>query len=89
MDTKELEALNLLHCSPVDENGEVLGPLFPVIHNHLLCLDLVEGELVVLAPHSQVSDPLPKGCLFVVGDQAVVSSANLMMVLESCLDVQS
>ena len=28
VDTKELEALNLLHCSPVDENGGVLGPLF-------------------------------------------------------------
>jgi hypothetical protein len=34
----------------------VLGPLFPVVHNHLLCLDHVEGEVVVLAPHGQVSD---------------------------------
>ena len=31
VDTKELEALNLLHCSPVDENGGVLGPPFPVV----------------------------------------------------------
>ena len=49
MDTKELEALNLLHCSPVDENGGVLGPLFPVVHNHLLCLDDVDGEVVDLS----------------------------------------
>jgi hypothetical protein len=27
VDTKELEALNLLHYSPVDENGGVLGQL--------------------------------------------------------------
>ena len=91
MDTKELEALNLLHCSPIDENGDVLGPLFPGVHKHLLCLDQVQGEVIVLAPPSQVSDLLPIGCLVVVGDQAttVVSSANLMMVLESCLAVQS
>ena len=70
MDTKELEALNLLHCSPVNENGGVLGPLFPVVHNHLLCLDHIEGEVVVLAPHGQVSDLLPIGCVVVVSDQA-------------------
>jgi hypothetical protein len=82
--------LNLLHYNPVDENGGVLGPHFPVVHNHLLCLDLVEGEVVVLAPHGQVSDLLPIGCFVVVGDQAtVVSSTNLMMVLESCMAVQS
>ena len=70
MDTKELEALNLLHCSPVDENGGVLGLLSPVVHNHLLCLDHFEGEVVVLAPHGQASDLLPIGYLVVVGDQA-------------------
>ena len=69
MDTKELEALNVLHCSPVDENGGVLGPLFPVVHN-LLRLDHIEGEVVVLELHGQVSDLLPIGCLVVVGDQA-------------------
>jgi hypothetical protein len=47
---KELEALNLLHYSSVDENGGVLCPHFPVVNNHLLCLDHVEGEVVVLAP---------------------------------------
>ena len=89
---KELEALNLLHYSPIDENGGVLGPPFPVVHNHLLCLDPIEEEVVVLAPHGQVSDLLPIGYLIVVVDQAydtVVSSANIMMVLESCLAVQS
>ena len=33
MDTKDLEALNLLHCSPIDENLGVLSPPFPVVHN--------------------------------------------------------
>ena len=36
----------------------MLGPPFPVVHNRLLCLDHVEGEDVVLAPHGQVSDLL-------------------------------
>jgi hypothetical protein len=64
-----------------------------LVHNHLLCLDHNEGEVVVLAAHGQVSDLLPIGCLVVVCDQAysttVVSSANLMMVLESCMAVQT
>ena len=47
-----------------------LCPPFPVFHNPLLCLDHVEGEIVVLAPHGQVSDLLPIGCLVVVDDQA-------------------
>ena len=38
VDTKELEALNLLNYSPVDENGDVLGHPFPVVHNNFLCL---------------------------------------------------
>ena len=48
----------------------MLGPPFPVVHNHLLNLDHVEGEVVVLAQHNQVSDLLPKCCLVVFGDQA-------------------
>ena len=48
----------------------MLGPPFPVVHDNLLCLDHVEGEVVVLAPHGQVSDLLPIGRLIVVGDQA-------------------
>jgi glutamate synthase domain-containing protein 2 len=88
VDTKELEAFNLRHCSPVDENGGVLGPPFPVVHNHLLCLDHVAGEVVVLAAHGKISDLLTIGCLIIVGT-TVVSSANLMMVLESCLAMQS
>ena len=45
MDTKELEALNLLPYSAVNENGGVLGPPFPVVHNHLLSLGYVEGSV--------------------------------------------
>jgi hypothetical protein len=81
VDTKKLEALNLFQCSPVDEIGGVFSPLFPVVHNHLLCLDHVEGEVIILAPYGQVSDLLPIGCLVVVDDQADVSSTNVMMVL--------
>ena len=47
----------------------MLGPPFSVIHEHLLCLDHIEGEIVILAPHYQVSDLLPIGCFVVVGDQ--------------------
>ena len=43
VDTKELEALNLLHYGPVNENGGVLSPPFPIVHNHLLGLGYVEG----------------------------------------------
>jgi hypothetical protein len=43
------------------------------VHNHLLCLDHVEGEVVVLAPHGQVSDLLLIGCLIVVGGQVVLA----------------
>ena len=48
----------------------MLGPLFPVVHDQLLYLADVEGEVVVLAPQCQVSDLLPVGCLIVIGDQA-------------------
>ena len=46
----------------------------------LLWLDHIEGEVVVLAPHGQVSDLLPIRSLIVVGDQAyhccVISKLN-------------
>ena len=51
-------------------NGGVLGPPFPAVPDQLLCLADVDGEVVVLASHCQVSDLLPIGCLTVVGDQA-------------------
>jgi hypothetical protein len=70
VDTKELEVLNLLHYSPVDENGGILYPPFPVVHNHLACLDHVKGEVVILAPPGLVCDLLPIGCLVIVCDQA-------------------
>ena len=80
MDTKELETLEPLHYSPVDVNGGLFGPPFPVVHNQLLCLAHIEGEVVVLEPHCQFSDLLPIGHLLVGGDQAyqcgVVSKLN-------------
>ena len=51
MDTKELETPAALHNSPVDVNGGLLGPPFSVVHNQLLSLAHIEGEVVVLAPH--------------------------------------
>ena len=36
VDTEELEALDLLHYSPVDVDGGVLGPPIPVVHDQLL-----------------------------------------------------
>ena len=90
MDTKELETLNPLYYSPVNVNRGLFGPPFPVVHDQPLCLAHVQEEVVVLAPHCQFSDLLTIGYLIVVGDQAtVVSSANLMMVLKSCLATQS
>jgi hypothetical protein len=91
VDAEELEALDQLYFSPVDVNGGALGPLFPLVHNHLLCIADIEGEVFGLAPHCQVSDMLLIGSLNIVSDEAyhVVSSANLMMVLESCTATHS
>ena len=54
VDTKELETLDPIHYSPVDVNGGLFGPPFPVVHDQLLCPPHIEGEVVVLAPHCQV-----------------------------------
>ena len=88
MDNKELETLEPLQYIPVNVNGGLFGQPFPVVHDQLLCLAHIEGEVVVLVPHCQFSDLLPIGRLIFVGDQAVVSSANLIMLLE-CLATQS
>ena len=45
-------------------------PLSLVAHHQLLGLTDVEGEVVVMAPHCQVSDLLLVGCPIAVGDQA-------------------
>ena len=66
--------------APVDVNGGLFGSPFPVVHDQLLCLAHIEGEVVVLVPHCQVSDLLPIGCLIIVGYQAyhccVISKLN-------------
>ena len=84
MDTEKLEALNPLLYSPVNVNGGMYGLPFPVVHYQLLCLADIEGQVVVLAPHCQVSDLLPIDCLIVlvIVTIPIVSSANFMMVLE-------
>ena len=43
-------AFDPLYYSPVDVNGDVLGPALPVVHNQLLCFADVEREVVSLAP---------------------------------------
>jgi hypothetical protein len=48
----------------------VFCPPFPVVYDQLLCLANIEGEVVVLSPHCQVSDLLPIGCLIIVCDQS-------------------
>ena len=70
-----LDALELLHFSSDDVNGSLFGPI------QLLCFADVEEEFfLILAPHCQVFDLLPIGCLIVVGDQGyqicVVSKLN-------------
>ena len=60
--------------------GGVLGPPFPVVHNNVLCLDHVEGVVLVLAPHGQATDLLPIGCLGVVGDHCCVIGKILLIV---------
>ena len=70
VDIEELEALDLLLYSPVNVDGAVLGPPFPVVHDQIICLAHIEGDVVVQAPDYQFYDHLPIGCLIVVGDQA-------------------
>jgi hypothetical protein len=53
-----------------------LALCFLLVQDQLLFLADIEGEVVVLAPHWQVSSS-------VIRPTTVVSSENLMMVLES------
>jgi hypothetical protein len=77
--------LKLLTCySPVCGWGSCSALLCPVVHNQLLCLADIEGEVVVLAPHCQVSDLLP---IIIFSDQAnhrcVVSTLDGVGVVHS------
>ena len=71
MSTPRNLTLDPLHYSLVDVNGGLFGLPFPVVHDQLLCLDHIEGEGVVLAPHCQFSDLLPMGRIIVVGDSGL------------------
>jgi hypothetical protein len=67
VDAKELEALNLLHCNPVAENGGVLGPPFPVVSFVLITL----REMLLSWHHTARSLTSSLiGCVIVVSDQA-------------------
>ena len=78
LDTDQLEALDPLHYIPVDVDGGVLTPLFHVVHDQLLGLTDVEGEVVVLAPHCQIIDLHHVGGVIVTGDQAYQIKSNQM-----------
>ena len=77
MDAKELEALDPLHNSSIDVDGDMLSPLSPIVHDQLLGLTDIEGEVVVLAPHCRVSDLLPAAKL----DQEVQERAKQVVLL--------
>jgi hypothetical protein len=53
----------------------------PLLHDQLLGLTGVEGEVVVMAPHCQLSDLLPVGGLIATSDlirpTTIMTSANL------------
>ena len=86
---RNMKISNCSTTTPSMRMGDVYGRPFPVVHNHLLCLDHFEGEFVILAPHCQVFD-LPIGSSFsVIRPTTLVASENLMMGLESCLAMQS
>ncbi|CAB1438860.1 unnamed protein product [Pleuronectes platessa] len=83
VDPEETEAADSLHRSPVDGEGGMFYSLsLPVVHDQLLCFADIEMEVVVLTQRCQGSDLLSVGLL-------VVSSANLMMVLELWVARQS
>ena len=62
-------------------NGGVFGPPFPVVNDQKLCLAHVEVEVVGAFLYAV-------SLLSVIRPTIVVSSANLMMVLELCLATQ-
>ena len=77
---RKLKLLTRSTTDTLDVNRGLFVPPFHVVHNQLLSLAQVDGEIVVLAPHCQVSELLPIGCLIVVSDQAyhrrVVNNLN-------------
>ncbi len=70
VDTKVLEAVHPLHRGPVDDKGGVVPPLLlPKVHNQLLSLADVQGEVVVLTPAGQVLYLLQVNLFIVICDQ--------------------
>jgi hypothetical protein len=61
VDNKELEALNMLHYSPVDENRGVLSFVLITLREKLISWHHTARSL---------TSSLQAGCLIVVGDQA-------------------
>ena len=50
--------------------GGLLPLLFPEVHDHLLCFDDVECEVIFLTPHSEGPNLIHVGRLVVVGNTA-------------------
>ena len=71
VDPQELEAGDTLDLNSLDLDGSVCVSIgSPEVHDDLLGLLCVYGQVVISAPGCQVLDLLPVGCLIVVGDEA-------------------
>jgi hypothetical protein len=44
VDTEKLEALDLLHYFPIDVDGGVFGPPFPLVHDKLCLAKVISNK---------------------------------------------
>ena len=89
MDPQELEAGHSLHRGSIDVDGWMGVSIPPEVHDELFCFVDVEQQVVVVALRSQAIHLLPILRLFLMRPITVVSSTNLIMVLEPCTGLQS
>ena len=71
--------LNTLHYSPVNVNGGLFGPPFPIVHDQLLCLAHIEGEVVVLASHPREVKPFTMKICEVILDFYELSLKDMVL----------
>jgi len=88
---KEFEGGHLLNTLHVDAQWGWIPLVFPEVNHHLLIFAGVEEQVVFRTPTCQLVDLVPVRSLIPSADEAmtVVSSANLMTVLEGWMGVQS